>query len=682
MTLVKNAAPQLALQGFDAESTRILAPQARPTPIHMPLFFTYAERGLTVPQVVSGSALIAAYGSKTLDYRSPYCTHVTPFINTANENANAMMVQRILGAGAAVASISIGLDILAKTVPLYQRTVSGDYARDANGDLIPTGATTAGYVAKWVITGNAGAPGSQTVRAGSMSEGGTQSQIYPIMDLRVATHGAYGNNIGVRLWAPTTRSLEPIDEELAIEQQAYLFRMQVVERPDARSTPVVTKALSGDPYVQFSFKPGSVNTRSDAELHADRVLLSSYRDMNDVSRGVPAYGPFDHIHTYQAHIETLSNMVFTTEQPVNAELPAGADNAMLVNLFSATNLDGTPYHSLILQGSLESAPELVENATYYCTGGSDGTMSDSAYNAAVRNIMDTLETGSVDWADMARYPFSAFYDSGFDLVTKKSLGKLLGIRRDVHIAEATQDVNAPVMSLSEESSALIALRASLRLIPESVIYGTPCARAVIMTGCGDMVNSVYAKKVPMTLELLAKRAKYLGASNGSMISSMSYDEAPNNRVQYVKNLNNASRPSDVKSKDWAAGGIWAQYYDTETLFIPAFQTVYDDDTSVLNSDLNMQIACHLNRVCFNVWRNLVGNTKLTREQFIERSNQAIIDETKDRYDNRVRIVPETKFTASDDRAGYSWTANIHMYGNVMRTVQMSTIVTHRLEELN
>ena len=95
----------------------------------------------------------------------------------------------------------------------------------------------------------------------------------------------------------------------------------------------------------------------------------------------------------------------------------------------------------------------------------------------------------------------------------------------------------------------------------------------------------------------------------------------------------------------------------------------------------MQIACYLNRVCFNVWRDLVGNSRLTREQFIERSNQAIVDQTKDRFDGRVRIVPETKFTASDDRAGYSSTANIHMYGNVMRTVQMSTIVTHRLEEL-
>lgn len=682
MTLVKNAAPQLALQGFDDKSTRILAPQARPTPIHMPLFFTYAERGLTVPQIVSGSALVAAYGSKTFDYRSAYCTHVTPFINVANENANAMMVQRILGAGAAVASISIGLDILAKTVPLYQRTASGDYARDVDGDLIPTGSTTLGFVAKWVITGNAGAPGSKTVTAGGMSDGGTQSQIYPVMDLRVATHGAYGNDIGLRLWAPTTRSLEPIDEELALEQQAYLFRMQVAERADARSTPLTTKALSGDPYVQFSFKPGSVNTRADSELHADRVLLSSYRDMNNMDRGVPAYGPFDTVHVYQANVEALNAMVFAKEQPLNSELPAGAENSFLVNLFSATNLDGTPYHSLILQGSLESAPELVENATYYCAGGADGAMNDQAYNEAVRAIMDNLDGGSVDWSDMARYPFSAFYDSGFDLVTKKSIGKWLGVRRDVHVADATQDVNAPTMSLSEESSALIALRASLRLIPESVIYGTPCARAVVMTGCGEMINSTYGKKVPMTLELLAKRAKYLGASNGAMISSMSYDEAPNNRVQYVKNLNNASRPADTKSKDWSAGGIWAQYYDTETLFIPAFQTVYDDDTSVLNSDLNMQIACHLNRVCFNVWRNLVGNTKLTREQFIERSNQAIIDETKDRYDNRVRIVPETKFTAADDKAGYSWTANIHMYGNVMRTVQMSTIVTHRLEELN
>lgn len=682
MTLIKNAAPQLALQGFDDKSTRALIPQASPTPIHMPLFFTYAERGLTVPQIVSGSALAAAYGSKTFDYRGAYATHATPFINVANENANAMMLMRILGDGAAVATLAIGLDILPKTIPLYQRTVAGDYARDANGDLIPTGQTTAGYVGKWVLTALTDAVGARTVQPGSMSDGGTQSQIYPIMDLRVATFGAYGNNIGIRLSAPTTNSLEPLDEELALEQQAYIYRMQIVERADSRSTPVTTKSLSGDPFVNFSFKVGSVNTRADSELHADRVLVSSYRDLNDTSKGTPAYGPFDAIHVYQANIDTLVDMVFTKEQPLNSELPVGAANKHLINLFSATTLDGSPYHSFMLQGSLDGAPELVENATYYCQGGNDGTMSETAYNTAVRQILDTLQNGTVDWSDMARYPFSAFYDSGFDLLTKKSIAKLLGVRRDVHVAVCPQDVNAPTMNIAEESSAMIALRASLRLIPESVIYGTPCARAVIVAGCGDMIGSTYGKKVPMTLELLAKRAKYVGASSGYMNSSYAYDSAPNNRVQYVKNVNNASRPAEVKSKDWATGGVWAQYYDTETLFIPAFQTVYDDDTSILNNDLNMQIACYLNRVCFEVWRDLVGNTKLTREQFIERSNAAIIERTKDRFDGRVTIVPETKFTAADDRAGYSWTANIHMYGNVMRTLQMSTVVTHRLEELN
>ena len=534
MTFIKNAAPQLVLQGFDDKSTRALAPQARPTPIHMPLFFTYAERGLTLPQIVSGSGLDYAYGSKTFDYRSAYCTHATPFINVANENGNAMMMVRILGVGSAAARLTLGLDILAKSVPLYQRTITGDYARNAQGDLIPTGSTTAGYVAKWVITANSGAVGSRTVRPGSMTDGATQSQIYPVMDLPVATHGAYGDNIGIRLWAPTTRSIEPVDDELAQQQGAYLFRMQVVERADARSTPVTTKTLSGDPYVQFSFKPGSVNTRSDSELHASRVLPSAWRDMEDMSKGGAAYGPFETIYVYQANVDTLLQMVFDKEQPLNADLPAGADNKYLVNLFSATTLGGTPYHTLLLEGSLNGAPELVENATYYCQGGADGVMNDTAYNTAVRSALDTLTSGNVDWSDMARYPFSAFYDSGFDVLTKKSIGKLLGIRRDVHVAVATQDVNAPVMTMSEESSALIALRASLRLIPESVIYGTPCARAVIVAGCGDMVNSVYGKKVPMTLELLAKRAKYLGASNGYMKSAYAYDEAPNNRIQYLK----------------------------------------------------------------------------------------------------------------------------------------------------
>lgn len=674
----KNSAPQLLLSGFDDRSVRPQPAVATATPIHCPLFFGFFERGPEVPLLVSGADLVNTYGEKSLDYRGPYCTHVTPFIRVANENANAMMLMRLRGAGASVATMRISIDLLPKELPIYERDADGYYVR-SNGDLVETGDFTPGFVGRWVVEQMAGGVGTALTRAGSMSENGVQSTIYPVLDIPVSSFGAWGNNLGIRLWAPTTLGSDPIDDDLAIQQQSYLYRLQVVERANERATPTVWQSIFDDRYVEFSLKEGAINTRVDSDLFVDRVVLDRYRDMQ--STPVPKYGPFENFFVYHNHVKTLSELIYQNEVLVSDSLPDEAGAEYLINLFGATELNGAPYHSLILEGALESAPEFVENATHYFVGGSDGVMGNEAYNSAVLTQLTTLSTSPLNWEDMARYPFSAFYDSGFDIDTKMAIGRWLGVRKNVHVALGVQDVLQPTLTTSEESSMAVALRASLRLYPESTIFGTPCCRAVVMAQSGRMLNSNYPHRVPMTLELLAKRARYLGASDGFMKSAFAYDEDPNNGVQYLYDISNPSKSSSVRNRDWDNGLVWVQNYDVNRLFIPAFQTVYDRPDSVLNSDLNMQIATELNSVCFRVWRQLVGNTRLTRDQFIQRSNELIAADVQDRFDGRVVIVPETEFTAFDDARGYSWTCRINMYGNVMRTVKMATVVTHRLEDL-
>lgn len=674
----KNSAPQLLLSGFDDRSVRAQPPVATPTPIHCPLFFGFFQRGPEVPLLISDGTLANTYGEKSLDYRGPYVTHATPFIRTANENANAMMLLRLRPADARVATMRISLDLLEKELPIYERDSEGYYVR-IDGDLVPTGETTPGYIGRWVVEQIAGGVGTSTVRPGSMSENGIQSAIYPVMDIPVSSFGAWGNNLGIRLWSPTTLGADPIDDDLAIQERAYIYRLQVVERADERSTPAVRSSIFGERYVEFALREGAVNTRVQSELFVDRVIQDQFRDMQRTP--VPEYGPFETVFVYHNHVATLSNMIFGNESLLNSVLAQEPDNQYLVNLFGGTDFNGAPYHSFILEGALESAPEFVENATHYFMGGADGTMGNAAFNTAVRQVLNTFHSSGYNWDDMARYPFSAFYDSGFDVDTKMAIPRILGVRKDAHVALAVQDAMLPPLSTSEESSMAIALRAALRLYPESTIFGTPCCRGVVMAQSGRMLNSTYPHRVPMTLELLAKRARYLGASDGFMKSAFAYDEDPNNGIQYLYDISNPSKPSSVRNRDWDNGLVWVQNYDVSRLFIPAFQTVYDRPDSVLNSDLNMQIATELNKVCFRVWRQLVGNTRLTRDQFIQRSNELIAADVQDRFDGRVVIVPETEFTANDDARGYSWTCRINMYGNVMRTVKLATVVTHRLEDL-
>lgn len=150
----------------------------------------------------------------------------------------------------------------------------------------------------------------------------------------------------------------------------------------------------------------------------------------------------------------------------------------------------------------------------------------------------------------------------------------------------------------------------------------------------------------------------------------------------LRDLNCTFKGASVRNKDWDNGLIWAQSYSTRSFFIPAMQTVFDDDTSVLNSLLNVLIAVECQKVCFRTWRSLVGRTDLTKEQYIKRSNQLITENTAGRFDNRVQIVPDTYYTKQDEQRGYSNHATIHMYANNMPTSTSFTVEAHRMEDLN
>lgn len=678
--IIKNAAPEIYFTGFDDQSTRQLPIDPEAIPIHCPLFFSFTEKGPEDALMVSGRSLVETYGDQTLNYRSKFATHVTPFIKGCNAKANAFMLKRLRPEGAKTATLALSIDLLPTQIPVYERDTDGNYRLDVSGARIATGDTTPGFIGKWIVEELTGPAGVRTQRPGSQTDGATQSIIYPVMDIAASSFGSWGSLTGLRLWAPTTRGMDPLDDELAVSQKAYVYRAQVLRRADVRSSGLVSKTLNGDNWVDFSLNPDAINTRLDSELFVDKVLLQAYRDLDDVTTGVPQYGPFQGIYVYHDTVKQISAAVHANESLLSAELSeAGTEH--LVNLFGATTTSGAPYHSFQLLGALDGAAELSENATHYLLGGDDGNVSVSEYERLVAEQLDNFGSLDVPFYDMAKYPISAFYDTGFDIEVKRKIPKLMGFRPDIHVALGTYSATHRPLTLGEESSMALALRSALRVYPESTIFGTPACRGVVVAQSGYVIGDNYPSMVPGTYELMMKRASYAGSGNGFLDPESSYTTHPGNIVQYIKNVQNTSRPLNVRNRDWANGLVWIQNYDTTRQFFPAFQTVYDNDTSVLNSDMNMQIAVELNKVCFRVWRELVGNDKLTTDEFIQKSNELIVEKTLDRFDGRVEIRAETMLTRNDQTRGYSWTTKIHMYGNVMKTVNVATVVTHRMEDL-
>lgn len=673
MNQIKNSAPQILFWGFDDQSGRIVPSVPEQVPIHLPFMYFYGRKGKTTPRLAAGKALNSLFGSESFDPRGPYATHATPFINGFNEAANIMLLQRLRPAGAKTASLQLGIEVLPMEVPVYERNVDGSYKLDAvTSQPIDTGATIPGHKCAWVVKEVAGDIGTSTVEVGTLVDELVQSNYYPIIDLSASSFGAWGSDTGIRLYPRYNTGLTPVDEELVSSQEAFVYGLQVMSRADAKSTANVWKTLSGSQSVDFMFKPDTYN--GDMEMHWDARIIPAWTDADGGEEG-----PFEHAYLYQENITTVLTALASREAGLG-EFPAvGGEH--LMNFVGGRDVDGNPYQSVLVLGINDGGVELTANSTYYQLGGDDGQMGNEAYDTDVANQLANFNELDYLYEDMAKYPLSAFYDTGFKLETKKLIPRILGICPAAHVALATQDVNKRPNTTEEDSSIGISLRAAIAAFPESIMYGTGAARGVVVGHSGKALGSTYNKMVPGTYELAMKRARYFGAGNGIMKSRWAYDQGDMKTIQYMKDVTGIDKPQKVRNKDWANGLIYFQNYDTSRAFMPMGRTVYKDDTSVLTSEMVMQIATNCNRVAFEVWRELVGNGKLNDAQFIQRSNRRITELTNGRYDGRVVIVPETYYTPEDEARGYSWSCRIHVYAPNTKTVSATTVVTHRLSDL-
>jgi hypothetical protein len=175
------------------------------------------------------------------------------------------------------------------------------------------------------------------------------------------------------------------------------------------------------------------------------------------------------------------------------------------------------------------------------------------------------------------------------------------------------------------------------------------------------MDSEYPARLPLTLEIAKKAAIYMGASDGKWKAGMSFDSAPRSVVSSFKNVNATFKPVTVRNTDWKNSLVTVQDFELKSLFFPALKTVYENDTSVLNSFFTMFIFCDLHKVGHRQWRNFSGSDKRTKAVLKRDAEKFIADAVKDKYDNRVVIIPEVYYTQDDINRGYVWRTKIRVY---------------------
>lgn len=694
MNAILNAAPRPILNGIHDLSQRAAVMEAEVRPTHFPLFFFYAQKGVEEPQFITSDTLTELYGTQTINPRSKYYTHQTEFLSSVLGEGNACMGRRLVPADARTARLLIALEIVADpAVAQYQRAADGSYLLDAAGKrILKSESTVAGYTARWVVNpyDRATTPyefGQAPTRAGeAIGSTATEAQIYPILELEASSAGAWGSNAGLVISAPTTESSSPLNDTLASKIHAYLYRFAVVNRADAMSSPVVTETLNGSQSLDLCFKDGAVNAALGTEVSVQQALINAYRDVSTPGF-TPSFGTFKQLKVYTQNLETILTMIQTSESGYDT-IPGTPNPETIyeVNPFTGTDFNGVPYYSLNLLDESDDGTSFTSSTVLYAEGGADGTMSLEAFDALVRSELTNFGVAGIPYKNWAKYPFSVLYDSGFTLDTKLAFGIPMSRRKDIWVQVCTQDVLQPQNTGEEETAVATALQSAFRNYPESEVYGTSVCRALVVGQSGRLISGSYRgpqdNLLPLGLEVARKLARYMGAGNGIWKRGLGINVPDNNRVTTFRDINATYKTDNARTIDWNTGLIYALDYDRSSVFWPAFQTVYDDDSSVLNSMVTMIACVEAEKVCLNAWRNLTGIDYLTQAQFIERSNEMILKDLDGRFDNRFVFQVETYFTENDTTRGYSWSTVIRIYAPNMMTVGSFTVESHRMSDLD
>lgn len=691
-----NAAPMTIMQGVQDLSTRAPVQDAEVLPTHLPKIYLYTQKGpVGEAQMAVGDTLTNMFGAASFDERQPWATHATALINVINAQGNASMVERVKPDDAPdEATIRLSVDVLADQLTVYARNSDGSITVDIAGNPVAAvpAATVAGYKLKWVAelvptvlgvsdfgTG-AQKPGDQ------VGAGASTSTRYPVMDLKASSFGAWGNNQGIRLWAPTTASGQPLDDRLLATRKVYPFRIGCMARADGISTPQSVPTLFAEQYINACWKSGTIDPNTDAQVYLGDVFLDSWQDLS--TPGQPkTFGPFGDLHIYDSEIATVLGLLYTAELAAAGtftDLPLGgtaATDQYLINMISAVSSNNVPYYAVQLVNGGTGYVRPTENTVIYAQGGGDGTMTETAFAASVATLVAGYADLNSPLQDTAKFPESIIYDSGFPLATKKALAQFISLRKDTFVVLSTHDTSGPALTASQESSLAVALRTALQLYPESEYYGTSTMRGMVVGRSGKMIGSQYPNRLPLTLEIASNAAAYMGAGNGDWKPGFSFDRAPGSEVKMFQDINVTWTPAAVRNKDWANGLVWVENFSRRNTYFPALKTVYDNDTSILNSFFTALACVELEKVGDRARRQFSGADDLTNAQLIERVNQFIIDNTTGRFDGRYTIVPQTFFTSNDAQRGFSWSMIITLYGPNMKTVGTLTIQARRIEDL-
>jgi len=716
MASILNASPNVINLGINDLSTRVVTPEPLDIPQHLPKAFFYAKKGTTLPTLSIGAPMLLQYGSESFDKNYKWYNHSTRMIAAIAGAANVQMLQRVVPDDAnPEANVIVYADIIADDIPNYLRNSDGSLVVDGGTGNYKVNSTTPTipgvrikYIKEYSTTGNGGA--TITSKNGTMVDGNSNpSTMYPILELTAKYRGEYYNNLGFSI---TSLSNEDLDTRITESTKALPYKFSIVSRADRNSKYSVMSSLYGEPAVQFSFKDKAINPVTEARFDLETVFAQNW--YNETDRLLPLkYNDFEGIKVYRDGLDTVLDMIMTNEKShITSNVTTWEDGndsstlawfdystddqtildeeTHLTNLFTGKSSRGVNYMTVVMDEttptltSTQKEVSLTSTTPIFLDGGSDGTLSAANFETLVVREMQKYLDSESTVIDNAINVESVMYDSGYSLDTKKELCNFIALRKDTAVVLSTHEDNLgeTASSLSDQRAVAVALKTRLKLTPESEYFGTPVTRGMIVSGTGLMTDNSTRDRIPMVYSLAIKSAQFMGAGNGNWNGVYAFDRAPGNIITELKDVEPSFIPAGIKPTLWNDGIVWPQPFDRTQYHFPATQTVYDDDTSVLNSWPTVVAAITLTKVADNAWRTYTGVTDLSEAELADAIVGYVNTNIQGAFDGRITVIPEVQFTAADKQRGYSWKLINKMYANNAKTVMTYVTEAYRSSDLN
>ena len=699
--MVVNAYPRMDNRGTKDNSNRRVPYRTAPLPQFLTKTFIMSDRGPVVPQLGIGGALTSMFGEDVVNPDSKFYKHTNTLLTAVYGNGGYSMLHRLVDPAVinTKANIAFYLDILEDDIKVYKRHSDGSYVYDENGDPVEDSDNSpfTGYRVKWIAEINDGteAIGTRTMKQGTMSkkdgDNTVYSNMYPIFEYKASDPGSFYNNLGVAFDAFDTTEINKAELE---NYKTFPLKVAMYKRADSHSTPVIVRTTMDAPVVKFALKEGVKDPVSKRKLDLAGSIDEYYKEWD--------YKDIEAPYVYKENVSTVLGLLYgkeaqwrgkdlnTAEGTVNtdtwydflADVDSG-DEKWLLNPVTFRTLSRVPYFGFEHDtGAADTDANqkdvtLSKNLPVFLGGGVDGDISDSKFEELVRNEMEKYLNVDGPYYDPAVNVESAMVDSGFTLDTKKSLVNFITVRKDTMLFLGTYTYNKDnkPLSLEEERAIGIALNNRCQLALESTYYNTPVMRAVIVGGSGRYLKTVNKDRYPLTIALTEKVTKMMGKPEWD-INSL-FDRGELDVIDTMVDIEPKTIPESVKQTLWGINIVYPEATDRTTYVFPAIQTVYPDDTSVLNNLFTVMAIVYTYKVGYEAQRRFSGNVSLTDADFLSRVDAFINGKLAKAFGGMFDVTAKSTLTDHDKATGYSWTTNVELHSTVMKTVMSYSVGAYR-----